>query len=167
MEVVIIQNVVRLCRRWAIVAEIMSDHSIYLRVSGVYVHESCFLGAKSHHPTYVKRGRFQHGPKCDICSVTAILAKGTKCSHVARAWRHFTCREDFLSTVIFSRPQSACIPGLISPPKQRQHVSPLLSAILPGNYRHLCVHAPHFRGVTCAPSQLRPERPGISDNVTY
>ena len=47
-----------------IVTEIMSDHSIYLRVSGIYIHEI----TQGLAPTYVGLGRFQHGPKCDICS---------------------------------------------------------------------------------------------------
>ena len=44
------------------VTEIMSDHSIYLRVSGVYVHERCRLGAQPHPLTYVGRRKFQDGP---------------------------------------------------------------------------------------------------------
>ena len=45
------------------VTEKMSDHSCYLRVSGIYVHENCCLGVQRHPPTYMERGRFQDGPE--------------------------------------------------------------------------------------------------------
>ena len=45
------------------VTEKMSDHSCYLRVSGIYVHENWCLGVQRHPPTYMERGRFQDGPE--------------------------------------------------------------------------------------------------------
>ena len=41
----------------------LSDHSCYLRVSDVYVHENCCLGVQRHPPTYMERGTFQDGPE--------------------------------------------------------------------------------------------------------
>src|SRR5277367_1127552 len=54
----------------------MSDHSIYLRVSGVYVHENCCLGAQGHPPTYVTRRRFQRGPLKQIWYLVHVTGSG-------------------------------------------------------------------------------------------
>jgi hypothetical protein len=50
----------------------MSDHSIYLRVSGVYVHGELLSWRLTPPPTYVGLGRFQHGP--NVISVHVTLS---------------------------------------------------------------------------------------------
>ena len=40
----------------------MSDHSCYLRDSGLDIHENCCRGAERHPLTYVGRRRFWYGP---------------------------------------------------------------------------------------------------------
>ena len=52
------------------VTEIMSDHSIYLRVSGVYVHGELLSWRLTPSPTYVGLGRFQYGPNVISVHVT-------------------------------------------------------------------------------------------------
>jgi hypothetical protein len=51
----------------------MSDHSIYLRVSDVYVHEN-LLSWRSTLSTYVGLGRFQDGP--NVISVHVKIMVG-------------------------------------------------------------------------------------------
>src|SRR5277367_1761539 len=54
----------------------MSDHSIYLRVSGVYVHEKLLSWRLTPPPTYVGLGRFQHGPNVISVHVTRRASHG-------------------------------------------------------------------------------------------
>jgi hypothetical protein len=52
----------------------MSDHSIYLRVSDVYVHENLLSWRSTPPPTYVGLGRFQDGP--NVISVHVKIMVG-------------------------------------------------------------------------------------------
>src|SRR5277367_2637797 len=54
----------------------MSDHSIYLRVSGVYVHGELLSWRLTPPPTYVGLGRFQHGPNVISVHVTPNTTLG-------------------------------------------------------------------------------------------
>src|SRR5271154_6717299 len=58
----------------------MSDHSIYLRVSGVYVHGELLSWRLGPPPTYVGLGRFQHGPNVIPVHVTRDIEKFLKFS---------------------------------------------------------------------------------------
>jgi hypothetical protein len=73
-------------------------------------------------------GRKQTADELNAHAKANSYKRGTHREEDSRRDRNILGSED---------PRTHAYPGLISPPKQRQHMSPPLSTILPGNYWHL------------------------------